>query len=55
MGNIDIPQELWDQELTATARAPTDWSWHGFVARHFVTLPTSMWKSLAGDIGGRRQ
>jgi hypothetical protein len=39
--DILIPQEIWDQELTASAPTKTDWLWQGFVAPANTTLCTS--------------
>jgi hypothetical protein len=45
MSSITLPKEIWDQEVMATENQPTDWLWHGFVARGSTTLLTGMWKA----------
>src|SRR5216684_207784 len=45
MSGITIPTEFWDNEIAAEHQRPVDWLWHGFVARHNVTLLTSLWKA----------
>jgi hypothetical protein len=40
-----IPQEIWDQDVAATAQSNADWLLPGFVARGNMTLLTSVWKS----------
>jgi AAA domain len=39
------PQEIWDQDIAATAQTSAQWVLPGFVARGNLTLLTSMWKS----------
>src|SRR5438552_3132446 len=59
MMNDQIPQEMWDQEVTAASQAQADWLWQGFIARGNITLLTSMWKSgkttLLSLLLGRRK
>jgi hypothetical protein len=45
MADPFIPQETWIQDLTSQPEPPSDWLWHGFVARRNLTLLTSLWKS----------
>jgi hypothetical protein len=45
MSTHDIPQEVWDHEVAATAPQPVGWLWHGFVAPGNLTLLTSQWKA----------
>jgi hypothetical protein len=45
MTTLNLPQEMWDQELAAAYLAPPDWLWHGLVQGGNLTLLTSMWKS----------
>jgi hypothetical protein len=35
-----LPKEFWDQEVMTTHNQPTDWLWHGFIARGNTTLLT---------------
>jgi hypothetical protein len=37
MADITITQETWIQDVTSSNEAPTDWLWHGFVARRNLT------------------
>jgi hypothetical protein len=45
MTAADLPQELWDQELTATEPPPADWLWQGLVKGGSTTLLTALWKA----------
>jgi len=38
-------QPVWDNEVPKKVRKGQDWVWHGFLAKRFVTLLTSQWKS----------
>jgi hypothetical protein len=45
MTNVAVPQEIWDHEIAAKQEPPTEWLWHGMLARGSSTLLTGMWKS----------
>jgi hypothetical protein len=45
MSDIILPQEVWDHELTSAPPTPTDWIWHGIIARSNMTLLTSHGKT----------
>jgi hypothetical protein len=45
MATITLPTEIGDAELVALQVLPTDWLWHGILARGNLTLLTSQWKA----------
>jgi hypothetical protein len=40
-----LPQAIWDTEVASMPETAADWLLPGFVARHNMTLLTSMWKA----------
>src|SRR4051794_14889303 len=45
MGQVQLPEEIWDNELVAQSPRPLDWLWHGFLAGGNTTLLTALWKA----------
>ena len=39
------PRAIWDRDLAAMEKPPSDWLWQGFLAHGNITLLTSLWKS----------
>jgi hypothetical protein len=42
---MDLPAEVWGEDLAAQAGSDTSWLWYGYLARGNITLLTSQWKT----------
>ena len=58
MSDADSTQPIWDNQLPESEQKGRDWVWYGFLAKRFITLLTSQWKSgkttLLSMLLGRR-